>query len=332
MYRQSPIKMEEIKFSTKAAKAGAYRYVVNEEQQVCAVVVDTLPEGDFIVPEKVVIKKKEYVVVGVVGKSANKKITSCTLPPTIKYLLNNSFRNCANLTEINLHENIEIIEAMSFQGTGIKEITIPAKVESLEFLCFADCPNLTTVDASHVKKINQEVFARCPSLKSIIINTTDIHFSAFAEDGEVVKSNQSAIDEKEKADEKERCAKILEDVKHYRFYFEYDYLGDNGEKLHEPGLCLWLNDKNELEFANATPDETLDHSEVTGDVFTGESFAQCKDSIDYAIILGKSVIGSNCVSDIKLIIMKDGVWNHDEVVILSKYFYFKQTLCNFKIK
>ena len=75
--------MGKITFSDKAVKAGAYRYVVNEEQQVCAIVVDTLPEGEFIVPEKVVIKKKEYVVVGVVGKSAHKKTTSCTLPSTI---------------------------------------------------------------------------------------------------------------------------------------------------------------------------------------------------------------------------------------------------------
>lgn len=314
--------MGKITFSDKAVKAGAYRYVVNEEQQVCAIVVDTLPEGEFIVPEKVVIKKKEYVVVGVVGKSANKKITSCTLPSTIKYLLNSCFTNCANLAEINLPESIEIIRASAFRGTGIKEITIPAKVESLELWCFADCPNLTTVDASHVKKVGYEAFARCPSLKSIVINTTDIDSSAFAENGEIVKSNQSAIEEKNKAQEEERYAKVLDDVKAYRFYFEYDYAGDDGKTLHEQGLCLWLNDKNELEYANATPSETISHSEVTGDVFTGESFAQCQDSVDYAIVLGKSMIKSE--SDIKLIIVKNEVWDNS-VVILRKNFQFKQT-------
>ena len=90
-----------------------------------------------------------------------------------------------------------------------------------------------------------------------------------------------------------------------------------------PKLCLWLNDKNELEYANATPTETIGHSEVTGDVFSGESFAQCKDAIDYAVVVGKSMIESE--SDIKLILLKNGQWDNS-VVILSKNMQFKQTI------
>ena len=161
---------------------------------------------------------------------------------------------------------------------------------------------------------------------TVIVNSEGKHTTpsivGFAENGEIVKSNQSAIEEKNKAQEEERYAKVLDDVKAYRFYFEYDYAGDDGKTLHEQGLCLWLNDKNELEYANATPSETISHSEVTGDVFTGESFAQCQDSVDYAIVLGKSMIKSE--SDIKLIIVKNEVWDNS-VVILRKNFQFKQT-------
>lgn len=293
-----------MEFSEKAVKSGAYRYVINEESKECAVVVDTLPEGEFVIPERVIIKKEEYTVVGIQGKSKNSKITSCHIPSTVKYLLDNCFHGCSGLTEIKLPDSVELIS----------------------FGSFCDCTSLVFVDlGKSVKKIPHFAFENCPKLEMVATVALEVDFDAFWHCPNAKYSTQEIV---KKAKDEKRKEQMFNDALKYRFFFEYDYQGDEGEALHEPGQCLWITETGELRYSIATPEELTDDFEESGVVVTGDDFinADCRDQIDFAIVLAKK-FGVDAISDVRLKIYKEGRWDNS-VILLSRELRWKKTLCD----
>lgn len=90
------------------------------------------------------------------ASESNDKITSITIPDSIKTIKDGAF------------------ECMS----GITEITIPASVEDVGYGAFRNCTNLTTVywNSSAEIKNNNEIFSGCTNLTNIVIgeNVTQV--------------------------------------------------------------------------------------------------------------------------------------------------------------
>ena len=102
------------------------------------------------IPEKVCIRGKEYTVT-VIGKFA--------------------FKDCSNLTNIEIPESIESIGKYAFEGcSSLKNIVIPATLESIGKYAFAGCSSLEKfVIPESVNSIGKSAFHNCSSLINIKI-------------------------------------------------------------------------------------------------------------------------------------------------------------------
>ena len=110
-----------------------------------------------------------------------------------------AFYNCTALTRIDIPENLKKIGVGAFSGSGLKSITIPKNVASIENLAFSDCKSLLNVDfedGSVLDTIGEEAFKSCVKLTAIEIpdsvDTIDIYAFDSCESLEAVKLPENA--------------------------------------------------------------------------------------------------------------------------------------------
>ena len=110
-----------------------------------------------------------------------------------------TFYGCTALTRIDIPENLKKIGVGAFSGSGLKSITIPKNVVSIENLAFSDCKSLLNVDfedGSVLGTIGEEAFKSCVKLTAIEIpdsvDTIDIYAFDSCESLEAVKLPENA--------------------------------------------------------------------------------------------------------------------------------------------
>jgi len=147
-------------------------------------------------------------VVGI-GEGAFKnclKITSITIPDSIKNIEKYAFLGCENLSEINIPKGVITIENGIFRDChNLTKMALHENVTSIEWNAFQDCTKLTSIELpknlteissgafwgsglvsvaipSKVTTIEMHVFSECRSLKSITIpiSVTKIEIGAFS--------------------------------------------------------------------------------------------------------------------------------------------------------
>ena len=128
---------------------------------------------------------------GVTAK-ADKYSGSITIPSTIlynnetynvRYIGQEAFSNCSDLTSVTIPNSVESIEWNAFNNCyGLTSITIPNSVRFIESAAFFCCSNLTSVTLGNsVTKIGDLAFFCCSNLVSINIpeSVTSIGDQAF---------------------------------------------------------------------------------------------------------------------------------------------------------
>lgn len=75
----------------------------------------------------------------------NGKITSLTIPGSVKTIGDYAFTDCRKLKTVSLGEGIEEIKLRVFSRSGITEITIPASVKKMGGETFSGCTSLTKI-------------------------------------------------------------------------------------------------------------------------------------------------------------------------------------------
>ena len=110
-----------------------------------------------------------------------------------------TFYGCTALTRIDIPENLKKIGVGAFSGSGLKSITIPKNVVSIENLAFSNCKSLLNVDfedGSVLGTIGEEAFKSCVKLTAIEIpdsvDTIDIYAFDSCESLEAVKLPENA--------------------------------------------------------------------------------------------------------------------------------------------
>ena len=85
-----------------------------------------------------------------------------------------SFKNCKNLTSIDIPETVKGIGGRAFEGCeSLKSIRLPSSLSFIQDRAFLGCKNLTSIDIPEtVKWIERGAFAYCKSLTSIDIPET----------------------------------------------------------------------------------------------------------------------------------------------------------------
>ena len=80
-----------------------------------------------------------------IGAFSETKISSITIPSSVKEIENRAFENCSNLSKITLNEGLEKIGWNSFERTKISSITIPSSVKEINNRAFENCSDLKKV-------------------------------------------------------------------------------------------------------------------------------------------------------------------------------------------
>ena len=111
------------------------------------------------------------------------KITTITLPKTIRKIGNGAFEGCKNLEKIELPDDIEAIGENAFRRCrSLKEFIFPRIISTIEKSILSGCSNLKSITIpDKVMSIGAFAFEKCSSLSSISIpnGVTSIGWNAF---------------------------------------------------------------------------------------------------------------------------------------------------------
>jgi len=162
-------KIDSLGLAEKATKVGLWRYRFSENDNCCAFQIDKTVEGDVVIPETVDYKGISYSVVAIVNKGeANKKMVSCHIPDSVRFLGSGAFSGCLNLKNIDLPHTLEEIGDSAFSETAISQIELPEGIVAIPAFTFCACENLEQiVIPESVKSIGKSAFKRCSKLAAV---------------------------------------------------------------------------------------------------------------------------------------------------------------------
>ena len=82
-----------------------------------------------------------------------------------------AFYGCTALEEVDLPENLEVVGAYAFGDSGLTSISIPKNVQKIDDCVFAVCPSLKTVTfATNANfEMGTQVFRGCTALENIVL-------------------------------------------------------------------------------------------------------------------------------------------------------------------
>lgn len=132
-----------------------------------------------------VVEGSDYQVTGIAANafSNNSKITSITIPETVRTIGSNAFSGCVNLKTVVLSENLDRIEDSAFYNCRqLKEIEIPNTVSYIGPQAFYYCNNLQKINIpTNITTIYQGTFFQCYNIKEVTIpsNVRNIQPEAF---------------------------------------------------------------------------------------------------------------------------------------------------------
>jgi len=106
-----------------------------------------------------------------IGKCAfegNQKLTSLTLPDSVKTINEGAFLECVELKRAVFGEELSVIGASAFaKCSKLKKINLPDKVKTVKKNAFYQCVSLTSaVLGEHVSSIGSYAFSGCKKLKN----------------------------------------------------------------------------------------------------------------------------------------------------------------------
>ena len=173
---------------------GLYYNVVDLVNRTCEVTFDTpyyssYNQEKIVIPESVEYQGRTFQVVGISHDAFNgsKLVKKLTIPKSIKAIGENAFMGCSGLSELNIDNQIEKVQAdlsklslttVKFTGAGttipnwlknnrnIKNVVFDcSNVEAVADSAFYNCTSLTTIELPHsVKQIGTASFEECKSI------------------------------------------------------------------------------------------------------------------------------------------------------------------------
>ncbi|MBQ7045508.1 MAG: leucine-rich repeat domain-containing protein, partial [Clostridia bacterium] len=119
---------------------------------------------EVVIPDK--INGKPVTTIGSKAFHTNRKITSVTLPDTLKTIGSEAFRGCSSLTSVTFNEGLESIGTYAFGGTKLEKVVFPSTLKTIGVSAFNGVKTLTEIDLGSVQSIKGTAFANCTALGS----------------------------------------------------------------------------------------------------------------------------------------------------------------------
>lgn len=108
-------------------------------------------------------------------------LESFNFPKTVTEIGRNAFTGCTNMATATFHEDADIqkIGEGAFADCGLKSISIPKKVQTIEREAFRNCKVLTQIDVTEfTTKIDPEAFKYCDNLTDINVSKRNEVYSS----------------------------------------------------------------------------------------------------------------------------------------------------------
>lgn len=165
----------------------AYWNYETQSYDYSAAVISKTPlyEGNITIPASVVYNNTTYPVtkIGTYAFANCPRLTSITLPNSIKTISGYAFENCKTLTTINLPNGLESLMSYAFRScASLETIQIPNSVTNLDGGTFASCTNLRSVTLPNaITVLPYNIFDGCSNLTSINIpaSVTRLEYNCF---------------------------------------------------------------------------------------------------------------------------------------------------------
>lgn len=122
-------------------------------------------------------------------------IASISIPESVTIIPSQCFQNAKLLTSVKLHDDITEIQSHAFSSTGIKEITLPAKLEKIDHFAFADCALTALSLPERLTYIGEQAFKSNPITGKLVIPASVMEIGRIA----FCDTNISGIEFKEGA-------------------------------------------------------------------------------------------------------------------------------------
>lgn len=177
---EKPSKSEVV--GSKATETSIYdfKYTTSEEENTVKITGYIGSDTEIVIPEDF----NGYEVTEIGSSAFNgKKITSITLPSTVKKISDSAFANCSSLTQISLGSSLQEIGSYAFYYCNkLTSITIPNSCTTIKNDAFQHCYALATVNfGKGLKTIENYAFYDCRVLDNIEFPNTleSIGYEAF---------------------------------------------------------------------------------------------------------------------------------------------------------
>ena len=141
-------------------------YKADRYETEATVLADNYQKSSYTIPATITAHDKEYTVTAIgYGAFRNcEKLTSITLPNTIKKIKSYAFEACSGLKSINIPNSVEQIDSWSFNGTSITTVRLPNSIKDIDF-AFNGCKSLTTVILPNTTfTLSDSSFGNCDKL------------------------------------------------------------------------------------------------------------------------------------------------------------------------
>lgn len=100
-----------------------------------------------------------------------KELTSIELPDSLEYIGSSAFSGARSLTYVSLPAGLQHIGTYAFSRTGLTSVTLPAALTSLEEYAFNECTDLLTADMAQAQLPTTPagLFFGCTSLRDVTL-------------------------------------------------------------------------------------------------------------------------------------------------------------------
>lgn len=165
------------------AKSQEFNYSINNDNTV-TITKYTGNDSYVIVPEKVTIDNKEYIVSSI-GMNAFKGCTNLkkiTLPTGLKKIENYAFKGCISLAEVYGLDHVTEIGNYAFNGCALlKNINIKNGTVKIGNYAYAGCDDIKEVKIPQtVVSIGNGAFLSCSDLKTLILLNSNVRIGSMA--------------------------------------------------------------------------------------------------------------------------------------------------------
>ncbi len=165
-------------YAASATPADSFEYEVDGTVTITGFVGN---ETNVVIPSR--IENREVTAIGYNAFRDCTEITSVEIPKSVIEIGDSAFQGCTSLESVKIPNSvIEIQNEAFFKCKSLKQINIPESVTSIGETAFGDCESLESITVpDSVKVLNQWVFSGCTGLKSVTLSKklTTFGFESF---------------------------------------------------------------------------------------------------------------------------------------------------------